>query len=260
MDELNKVDESYKDESDEDQPSKVDEIVRRFRSLPPKEQEHFKLILQESVVRDLDKAIQDIYHTNIDKQEEAIINLLIKLPYIDMMKKVIDEFQFDVTCDDNTLIVHFASLGKDDVVRFLIRYGADARANDDYVFTQACEHGSFDLVKYLLELGVPANVNKGEALMSALCDCKILKLLLENGAMDNVAIDTINEALIDAVETGLPGSVKVLLDYGADPRVLDNLEYEADCTQSYVELAETLLSHNVPIKTIFRRMTMWNYR
>ena len=202
----------------------------------------------------IDKAIQDIYDSGCTN--DIILHHLKDTYYTSDMKRIIDQFQFDLTYNNNELIIYYAwDPENHHVIEFLLDYGADPRAGDDIVFSNTI---NYNLLKRLLELGVPPNVHNGAALTNIMYTKKFksIKLLLDAG------INIQNEAMIAAAATGKPDILRLLIEYGGDMDVFHKFvdirgEEEIFEKNEYIETANLLLSYNVPMETILKYLISW---
>ena len=210
--------------------------------------------------------IEEIYSQG--GQPEIIMQKLKGINDKKILESIIDEFNFDVNYNDTELLIHFCSRRhRTNIAQMLLDYGANARVGNDVVFISACQFGDYNLIKRLLDMGVPANAGGGRALKCALYkqNYETIKLILDNG-YDLTSIEPIegNTVLMRCIERCRPEILKLLLDYGIDPNVLnasepkerdsedDSQDDSDDELEKYVEMTNILLSYGVPIGSIVK--------
>lgn len=207
------------------------------------------------IIMAVDQIIKDIYDSGSDKT--VILEHLKQITSVDDMKTIIDEFNFDVTYNDNELIIeHNESMDNFDIIELLLDYGANPKAAGDLILQYACDnYAPTNLVKRLLEAGIPASDN---ALHGAIHTKNIgtITLLLDLGVKVSA------KSLRAAAHVGEPEIVRILLDYGADMDAfntfVDNYDEDDEMKDHpYIETAMILLSHNIPIETIFKYIMHW---
>ena len=201
---------------------------------------------------------------SLGSSPDLISQCLLKITDIDHIKKIIDEFSFDVRHNDDELIIHFARHGKSNVVHLLLDYGANPRADNDKLLINVCRFCEYSVVKRLLEMGIPINIHNDEVLDMVLYvgNSELLKLVLDYG------INIIKHHLLYASYEGEPELLKMLIDHGADPSLFNKFfdEYEKDFNEEkpiskyeekYIEVANMLLSHGVAPETTFKYLLSW---
>ena len=73
--------------------------------------------------------------------------------------------------DDNSKGLHIAARkGYLNIVKFLIKEGADIHSMDEYALRQAARYGHLDVVKYLIAEGADFNIKNGEPFRLALAN------------------------------------------------------------------------------------------
>ena len=200
---------------------------------------------RESIIN---RCLEKIYSQG--STSDVIMQQLMNSIDIRMMKRIIDEFQFDVNHKNNQLIMWHCHNRK--IVNMLLDYGANPRARNDSIFLLICKHGDHDLIVRFLEMGVP--VNGGRALFNAVHrqTYETIKLILDNGTDIN-SIES-KKALLQAAKRGDPKIFRLLLDYGVDPDIFNESINVDDENQTYVEIANILLSYNVQHESIFKHL------
>jgi ankyrin repeat protein len=135
--------------------------------------------------------------TNNTEKQRTIFNA-ISLDDLSMMKRFLIKdpslLDFKRKRDGRTPLRAAASSGRVEIVKFLLKKGADINANGDSILSSAAD-------------GTPAKWKK---------KLKIAKILVEAG------IKTNNSAIIEAARREFLEMVKFLLDNGADPNFVDN--------------------------------------
>lgn len=161
------------------------------------------------------------------------------------MEETSEEMMIDVVSDGNVLmnmdqhltdtnIINAAANGYIEVVKYLIKQGADVNAQDKDGKTAlhyAAANGHVDAVKCLIEQGVEVNAaeskNRRTALHYAVANgsLELLRYLLENLLEKGSDVDVKDKHGISplryAVAKGNSAVVSILLKYGADIEVLD---------------------------------------
>nr|WP_255424128.1 ankyrin repeat domain-containing protein [Wolbachia endosymbiont of Pentalonia nigronervosa] len=134
----------------------------------------------------------------------------------------------------DTNIINAAANGYIEVVKYLIKQGADVNAQDKDGKTAlhyAAANGHVDAVKCLIEQGVEVNAaeskNRRTALHYAVANgsLELLRYLLENLLEKGSDVDVKDKHEISplryAVAKGNVKVVRILLEYGADIKALD---------------------------------------
>jgi ankyrin repeat protein len=114
-----------------------------------------------------------------------------------------------------------AYYGHIEVVKLLLRCGANVHANYDVSLKYSAENGSVEIVKLLLEHGANVSANNDYALRYSAINghTEVVKLLLEYGA--NVGSDH-DYALNLSARCGHTKTVKLLLRYYSPKYILQN--------------------------------------
>jgi ankyrin repeat protein len=129
-----------------------------------------------------------------------------------------------------TPLVYAAYLGNIDIVKYLVRHGANV--NPDHMWTPlmyAAKHGDYDMVKYLVDNGANVNANAtyygGTVLQMALESKQehavihnMVKYLVDKGVNMNAAGDRVPPWMY-AIKFGSIDILKFLVDNGANVKV-----------------------------------------
>ena len=117
-----------------------------------------------------------------------------------------------------------------EVVKALLKCGADVHAENDYALRLASYHGHYEIVKILLENGANVHAENDYALRWASDNghLEIVKVLLENGV--NVHVDN---SMKYAYKNGNTKMIKVLKDH-------IKVEYITISKKEYENLLETV--------------------
>jgi ankyrin repeat protein len=120
-----------------------------------------------------------------------------------------------------------------DVVKYLVKHGADVKAKDHYNNTPlhyACRNGNLDMVNYLIEQGadVEAKDNDNDTLLHYACyngNLELVKyLVVEQGADMNAKDNRNNTPLYRACQSENPNLVKYLVEKGADVKAIKEIK------------------------------------
>ena len=185
----------------------------------------------------IDEIIEDIYASGCEP--DTILEHLKNITSVNKIKRIIEEFQFDVTYNDNELVL---SARRADIIELLLDYGADPRANNDELLVYASSNGcSYNLIKRLLESGADVNVNSNILLcVISKQNDETLKLVLDYGA-------NIKKTHICFASRYCKLETLRILLYYLDSQMLSNM---CQGLQKCVEKANLLLSYNVPAEHI----------
>jgi hypothetical protein len=131
---------------------------------------------------------------------------------------VFKHMHFSETCINHSVVI--ASMkGNANLLRLLLKNGADVHAHNDAALKWASESGHTEVVKILIDYGANIHVQNDYALRWSSVNgyFDIVTALLEHGADVHAGNDA---ALWWAQSNGYTSTVKVLLAYGADATVL----------------------------------------
>ena len=145
---------------------------------------------------------------------------------------------------EDSLLTHACSLGELEVIKLLLRYGANVnfRSKDGYTaLLWALSDGAgletegsiiLKITKLLLRSGAKVNVSDtaGETPLMAACvsygkEDKIIKFLIDRGAKINASDNFGHTPLLAACGFGSAKTVKLLIDHGAKINVQNNRGY-----------------------------------
>ena len=189
-------------------------------------------------------------HKNLHKTLkylDHIAGCVIEHNRIDMLKMLVENFNYDVRSGGNRAIRTCCRYNHPEMLQLLIDYGADVHVKGrvtvygydgpdpeitkrvrimaiDCPILLSCLKGHYDTTKVLLDNGVDPNTRDGAVFYLALQDIKLTKLFIDYGASVNIDSST----LIEAVKKKDLEMVNLLLDAGADINVIN--EY-ASATQ-----------------------------
>lgn len=170
------------------------------------------------------------------------------------------------------------------IINFLIDSKIDIRANDNIALITACGRGYYEIVKLLLELGIDACAKNNEAMKESCqdyryLDLRIIKLLIEYGAdpcshsnilLHKACCDGEFEIVKYVISFGVdftksdknpinssldtywyPEMIKLLLDNGANPNMLNNkiCPLERCIMYRYFDGCKMLLEYGVNINS-----------
>ncbi|AYV85109.1 MAG: hypothetical protein Satyrvirus4_6 [Satyrvirus sp.] len=196
---------------------------------------HDLLLNQENI----EKFIKEIYYDVIQKNR------------LDIMKMLIDEFNFDVARDDNQPIRYcgnntFCDIF--DMIILLTNHGADIsylfkRMNGNLlVASNICKYLSLEHLKSMVDHGLDINMHNG-AIINTYCNSNKydhVKFLLESGINKDHLGD---EALINAINIGNIDIVKLLLEYNADVNSRSGLPLKTAIQRFHTDVVELLLEN-----------------
>lgn len=216
----------------------------------------------ENIEQETIDHIEDIYSKG--SNSEVIMQKLKNTYNITMIKKIIDEFQFDVNYNNCELFIHYIAFSN--ILIMLLDYGANPWADNDNLILKVCKYGSYDLIKRLLEL-VPVNVREGGVLSKAIyCqEYEVIKLIMDSGY--NIELPESKKALLGAAKRGEPEILQLLLTYGIDASIFNDADISSypktikpmynNVDERYLKIVDILLSYHIPVKTIFRHLIYW---
>jgi hypothetical protein len=122
--------------------------------------------------------------------------------------------------EKNEALVDAAIKGHTDMIKYLVKQGADVHYRNDAALIYTAEEGNIEAVKFLLEKGADANARGGEALYNVIAyshnskpksRMKIAKMLIERGV--KLSRETATELLRQVQPAGL---IEILESFGGD--------------------------------------------
>ena len=148
-----------------------------------------------------------------------------------------------------------AVANKLDVVKLLIKHGADVNATSDTQSTpvrSACFMTNIEVVKYLVDNGADIhkpNINGGTCLINSVQSVDLCRYLIEKEADVNAQDNSGNLALHYAIREGRMETVKLLLKHNSDPYKVNDFGDDAIHTASlrgYSDILEYLINKVKP--------------
>ena len=183
------------------------------------------------------------------------VNYLIEECGADIEQRGVYEVQEDRSRHQVTPLWCAAVADKLEVVKTLIKHGADVNATSDTESTpvrSACFMTNIEVVKYLAEncadIHKP-NVNGGTCLINSVQSVELCRYLIEKGADLNAQDNSGNLALHYAIREGRNPTVKLLLKHGSDPYLKNDFGDDAIHTASirgYSDILEYLIGKIKP--------------
>lgn len=127
----------------------------------------------------------------------------------------------NICVDNNHALEAAATDGHIDVVRLLLRHGANTK-NNSLILSASVGNGHMDVVKILLDHGANVHANKDEAIKYAALNghINIIKLLISKGA--NIETHK-NTLFLLGVKQNKPNIVEFMLDNGVDIHHLNDI-------------------------------------
>lgn len=149
-----------------------------------------------------------------------IAETIIRFNRINMMEILLHDYNFDITCQNNSILLFCGNWGTNDMMNLLLNHSNINLSDSNNKILQnimfnACESCNSTMINMLLEHGFDPNTNNGKYL-NIVCEFNytdIAKLLIEYGA--NVACRD-NQALYTAIVNMNYETVVLLLQNGAD--------------------------------------------
>jgi len=163
----------------------------------------------------------------------SFVNFLLEECYADIEQRGTYEVAEDQSRHQVTPLWCAAVADKLEVVRTLIRHGAEINAISDTQSTpvrSACYMTNIDIVRYLVESGADIhrpNVNGGTCLINSVQSVELCQFLIEQGAAVNAVDNSGNLALHYAIREGRVDAVRLLLKHGSDTSVCNDFGDDA---------------------------------
>ena len=136
-----------------------------------------------------------------------------------------------------------------ELVKQVIKAGANPNASNGIALQMACRNGHTDVVKYLIELGMLNNIPDLNILLEVVENrhIEIAKYLLSNENIFGTNLCDIHAdhdcALRLAVEMDYIEMIKLLLEYGANPNIFDGYLIESMTNKGNMNMVK-LLTNN----------------
>ena len=163
----------------------------------------------------------------------SFVNFLLEECYADIEQRGTYEVAEDRSRHQVTPLWCAAVADKLEVVRTLIRHGAEVNALSDTQSTpvrSACYMTNIDIVRYLVEYGADIhrpNVNGGTCLINSVQSVELCQFLIEQGASVNAVDNSGNLALHYAIREGRFDAVKLLLKHSSDSSICNDFGDDA---------------------------------
>ena len=140
-----------------------------------------------------------------------------------------------------------AEYGHLEIVKYLVKHGADIHTQNDYALRYATEKGYLDIVKYLVENGADIHANNDFSLRSAADNghLEIAKYLVEQGADIHALQDF---SLRWAATNGHFEIVKYLVEHGADVHAQDDFCLVWPAAKGNLKIVKYLVEHGINIQ------------
>jgi len=163
----------------------------------------------------------------------SFVNFLLEECYANIEQRGTYEVAEDRSRHQVTPLWCAAVADKLEVVRTLIRHGAEVNALSDTQSTpvrSACYMTNIDIVRCLVESGADIhrpNVNGGTCLINSVQSVELCQFLIEQGASVNAVDNSGNLALHYAVREGRFDAVRLLLKHGSDSSICNDFGDDA---------------------------------
>ena len=185
----------------------------------------------------------------------CFVNYLLEECGADIEQRGVYEVQEDRSRHQVTPLWCAAVANKLEVVKTLIKHGADINATSDTQSTpvrSACFMTNIEVVKYLVDNGAnihKPNINGGTCLINSVQSVDLCRYLIEKNADANAQDNSGNLALHYAIREGRMETVKLLLKHGSDPYMVNDFGDDAIHTASlrgYQDILDYLLNKIKP--------------
>jgi len=163
----------------------------------------------------------------------SFVNFLLEECFADIEQRGVYEVAEDRSRHQVTPLWCAAVADKLEVVRTLIRHGAEINALSDTQSTpvrSACYMTNIDIVRYLVECGADIhqpNINGGTCLINSVQSVELCQFLIEQGASVNAVDNSGNLALHYAIREGRFDAVRLLLKHGSDSSICNDFGDDA---------------------------------
>lgn len=161
---------------------------------------------------------------------------------IDVLRECI-YMGIDINQNESKILSNMVRKNKVKVVNFLIDNNINIRSNNDMAFLQACNTNNIELIKLFISLGIPANTNNNLGIRFEKLNLTTIKLLVEYGADP---FSSNNAIFRGACRTNNTEIIKYLLELNPDLCSNDDnlivYAFQDDPTTS-LEIKKLLLDH-----------------
>jgi len=163
----------------------------------------------------------------------SFVNFLLEECYADIEQRGTYEVAEDRSRHQVTPLWCAAVADKLEVVRTLIRHGAEVNALSDTQSTpvrSACYMTNIDIVRCLVEHGADIhrpNINGGTCLINSVQSVELCQFLIDQGALVNAVDNSGNLALHYAIREGRFDAVRLLLKHGSDSSICNDFGDDA---------------------------------
>ena len=137
---------------------------------------------------------------------------------LDNVKILVKEI--GVHANDNIALKCASRYNRLEIVKFLVKNGADIHAQNDYALSTAIYHGYLEIVKFLVKNGANIHVNSddGLRLASQIDNVELTKFLVMQGcSIYKLTTRTMPNLYFNA------GFMSLLIDKGCDLNIIRNL-------------------------------------
>jgi ankyrin repeat protein len=155
------------------------------------------------------------------------------------------ESRKDIHQNYQYLLRRICMIGNVDLVKLLVKYGANLQIEGGSCIIEASMQGHIELLKYLIEQGVNIHEYDEIPLRYAITSghLHIVKILLDSGANLHILDD---RPLINAILSGRISLVKLLLHYGANPSAQNHRGLWYALQKGIPEIILCLLNYGCP--------------
>ena len=185
----------------------------------------------------------------------SFVNFLLDECYADVEQRGTYEVAEDRSRHQVTPLWCAAVTDKLEVVRTLIRHGAEVNAISDTQSTpvrSACYMTNIDIVRFLIENGADIhrpNVNGGTCLINSVQSVELCRFLIEQGASVNAVDNSGNLALHYAIREGRFDAVRLLLKHRSNASICNDFGDDAIQTaalRGHASILEFLIQELMP--------------